>query len=223
MFGWKSATRQKTNRMIEATGAYDGGATGVMSGIVAGTRVATTMGWRDVGALAPGDMVLTFDGGLQEIKTITRRPLWSGKTACPRAFWPLLVPAGVLDNSKPMMVLPRQGVMLESDVAETVLGDPFALIPAAALEGVHAIERVYPNDRIDVITLQFAKDQVVYAEQGALLFCPGAQDLIDIAAHEAPAPCPYEMLSEASAVALMRVATGRRNDLENNFVYMAAA
>jgi hypothetical protein len=238
MFGWKSATRQKTNRMMETTGAYDGGATGVMTGVVAGTRVATTMGWRDVAALTKGDLVLTFDGGLQEVTAIARRPMWTGRSAVPRAFWPLMIPAGALENAKPMMVLPRQGVMLESDVAETVLGDPFALIPAAALEGVGGIERVCPNDPIEVVTLQFATDQVVFAEQGALLFCPAAADLVAAAAAVeagAAVECPYEMLSEARAVALVRgaatCATGpvrhrdgtRGTQASTSFVYMAAA
>ena len=188
------------------SGAFDGGGTGAMSGIIAGTRVATSMGWRDVGALQEGDMVLTFDGGLQPVTGLRRRPMWSGRGACPSAFWPLLIPAGALENAKAMLVLPRQGVMLESDVAEEVLGDPFVLVPAVALEGVRGIERSYPDDPVDVITLSFETDQVVFAEQGALLFCPASGDLVQTAL-EAPAgggECLYEMLPTTSAVHLAR-------------------
>ena len=208
MFGWKSAERRKPNRMMEISGAYDGGATGAMSGIAAGTRVATALGWRDAGALQAGDMVLTFDGGLQPVTAITRRPLWSGAGRCPESFWPLMVPAGVLENATPMLLLPRQGVMLESDLAEDVLGDPFALIPAAALEGVHGIERVYPNDPIEVITLQFETDQVIFAEQGALLFCPAGGDLVRLALQGSKELCPYRMLPETCAVELVRGTNG---------------
>lgn len=206
-FGWNGRNRQKTNRMSDVTGAYDGGGTGAMSGIIAGTRVATSMGWRDVGAIQEGDMVLTFDGGLQPVVSVRRKALWSGSGVCPADFWPLIVPAGALENAKPMRLLPRQGVMLESDVAEAVLGDPFALIPAAALEGVSGIERVFPNDPVEAIALSFETDQVVFAEQGALLFCPGGGDLVQ-AALGAPQrtvnPCAYEMLPATSAVHLAR-------------------
>ncbi len=207
MFGWNGTNRQKTRRMSDATGAYDGGNTGVMTGIIVGTRVATSMGWRDVGAIQEGDMVLTFDGGLQPLSGVRRRAMWSGAGACPPAFWPLVIPAGALENAKAMRLLPRQGVMLESDVAEEVLGDPFALIPAAALDGVSGIERVFPNDPVEVIVLSFETDQVVFAEQGALLFCPAGGDLVQ-AALSAPEravnQCSYEMLPATSAVHLAR-------------------
>lgn len=204
MFAWTGARRPIINRMIESSAAYDGGATGVMTGIIAGTRVATAMGWRDIAALQEGDEVLTFDAGLQPLKAVKSRPLWSGDGPCPRQFWPLAVPAGAIENAKPMMVTRQQGVMLESDVAETVFGDPFALIPAQALEGVHGIEPVYPTDRIEVITLHFDTDQVIFAEQGALLFCPAMEDLVQLAAQDATNHCQYQMLPEASARVLAR-------------------
>ncbi|MDQ2095520.1 Hint domain-containing protein [Rhodalgimonas zhirmunskyi] len=211
MFNWMAERR--TRRMVDTTAACDGGATrsmtgtmtGTMTGLTAGTRVATTLGWRDVAALQPGDMVLTFDGGLQPISRILRRPLWSGQGACPRQFWPLLVPAGALENAKPMKITPRQGVLLESDAAEEVLGDPFALVPAESLEGVNGIERTYPNDPIDVYQLAFDEDQVIFAEQGALLLCPAAGDLVQLAVCENESTSPYRMLPDAVAGA---VATG---------------
>ncbi|UYV36630.1 Hint domain-containing protein [Rhodobacteraceae bacterium D3-12] len=180
--------------MSDMSGAYDGGATGVMSGIVVGTRVATTMGWRDVGGLQVGDMILTFDGGLQPVTGVSRSELWSGEGACPASFWPLMVPAGALENVKPMRILPRQGVMLESDIAEQALGDPFALIQARALDGVRGIERVCPGDQATVVKLSFDTDQVIYAEQGTLLFCPAGKDLLQVAIKEAPEQSDYSFL-----------------------------
>lgn len=202
MFGWTATHKKKTSRIGDVSGAYDGGATGVMSGIVVGTRVATSMGWRDVGGLQLGDMVLTFDGGLQPVTGITRTALWSGNGACPEAFWPLVVPAGALENGKTMRILPRQGVMLESDIAEQALGDPFALIQARALEGVRGIERVFPNDPIEVVTLRFDVDQVVYAEQGTLLFCAAGKDLLQAVTKFAAEQCEYSFLPNQSAVQL---------------------
>lgn len=203
MFGWKSKSRMGSTRMAGTTGAYDGGATGVMTGMISGTRVATAIGWRDVGALQVGDQVLTFDGGIQTIMAVTRRVLWDGAGACPRRFWPLLVPVGGMENAKPMRVLPHQGVMIESDAAEEALGDPFALIPALALEGVSGIERIFPNDTIEVISIVFERDHMIYVEEGALFFCPSALDLLQVILEDAR-ETKYQMMTEARAIALVR-------------------
>ncbi|MEZ5713784.1 MAG: Hint domain-containing protein [Paracoccaceae bacterium] len=189
--------------MVDVSGAYDGGATGVMSGIVAGTRIATSLGWREAGAIQAGDKVMTFDGGLQTVIKVERRMLWSGTGPVPERFWPLLVPAGAIENAAPMLVLPLQGVLLESDLAEEALGDPFALIPAAALEGGAGVERVCPSDPIEVISLHFETDQVVFAEHGALLFCPSGGDLVQIAMRTAARHCPYQMLPVSCAFELV--------------------
>ncbi len=195
MFGWKGAKRQKTYRAPDFAQGRAYGSTGVMSGIVSGTQVATALGWRDVAALQEGDLVLTFDMGLQPVKRITRQPLWSGPDACPEDFWPLRVPAGVLDNETAMTLLPRQGVVLESDVAEARLGDPFALITGAALEGVQGIERVFPQDDMCVLTLHFDSAQVVFAEHGTLMLCPAGGDMRDCAADEEACGAPsYHVL-----------------------------
>ena len=189
--------------MPEVSGALDGGATGVMSGIVVGTRIATAQGWRDAGSIRAGDRVLTFDGGLQIVTRVTRQPLWSGAGPCPEAFWPLLIPTGTIENAAPLKVLPRQGVLLESDLAEQARGDPFALIPAVALEGRGGVERVFPNDPVEVVTLHFEADQVIFAEHGALLFCPSGGDLVQMAMRGPAQPCPYQMLPEPCAFELV--------------------
>lgn len=212
MFGWKRIAGAKAGRMTEQTGAYDGGAdaaedetgaTGAMTGIIGTTRLATPEGWRDAATLQAGDMVMTFDGGFQPLRAVRRRLLWSGPGPCPERFWPLLVPAGAIENVKPMTIPPRQGVMLESDLAERALGDPFALIPAAALEGARGVERVFPKDAIEVICLDFGADQVVFAEHGALLFCPAGCDLVQRALTGRAQHSPYRMLPEASAAELV--------------------
>lgn len=202
MFGWMSAHQSKgTKRMTDITGAYDGGATGVMSGLIEGTRVATAMGWRPVEAIAVGDKVLTFDAGLQAVTRIERRALWSGETGCPTRFWPLEVPAGALGNREVMHLLPNQGVLLESDAAEMVYGDPFTLLPAQALDGVNGIHRVPPRHGVDVVILHFESEQVVFANSGALFFAPSSRDLLDRAFEGDTAPL-YTVLPMDEAVVL---------------------
>jgi hypothetical protein len=148
------------------------GVAGNASGVIAGTRIATSIGWRMVEMIAPGDRVLTFDNGMQEVTHVVHSLLWSSDAPCPRALWPLHVPAGVLGNAQAIVMLPEQSVVVESDVGEEIYGDPFTLIPAAALEGFRGIERRAPEVPTLVITLHFAEDEVVFASGGALFFCP---------------------------------------------------
>ncbi|MDU8927408.1 Hint domain-containing protein [Alisedimentitalea sp. MJ-SS2] len=204
MFGWISAERKGAHRVVDASEVHDGGAHGVLSGITAGTMIATAIGWREVGAVQEGDLVLTFDGGMQRVAKVTRTPLWSGSGRCPKAFWPLMVPVGAIDNAELMIVLPRQGVMLESDLAEKALGDPFALVLAAALEGARGVKRVCPADAVEVVNLHFEADQVIFAEHGALLFCPSGGDLVQIALRGKVQHCPYQMLPEPCAMELVQ-------------------
>jgi|TARA_B110000908_G_scaffold110430_1_gene129539 hypothetical protein len=44
MFGWKSKTNTLPRRMMEQTGADDGGLNAITNGLMVGTRIATTMG-----------------------------------------------------------------------------------------------------------------------------------------------------------------------------------
>lgn len=147
-------------------------ATGVAAGLVAGTLVATAMGWRPVEAIAEGDLVLTFDRGMQPVRGVIRAINWDHDTECPKSLWPLKVPAGALGNRSDMTLLPEQSVMVESDTADMLFGDPFTLLNAADLDGFRGIERVHPEAEIDVIQLNFDDDEIIFANAGALVFCP---------------------------------------------------
>lgn len=163
--------------MAENTGAWNG-QPGVAAGLVSGTRVATRMGWRPVEAIAVGDDVLTFDHGLQTVIEVRREVVWNANSTCPQHLWPLLVPAGALGNLQETYLLPEQQVLVESDAAEDYLGDPFAMLPAAALDGFRGITRQKPADMIEVVTLHFRRDEVVFANIGALFFQPKSSCLV---------------------------------------------
>ncbi|WP_135506254.1 Hint domain-containing protein [Roseovarius aestuariivivens] len=193
MFGWMSArAEQKDGR--HGFAGLSRAATSVEAGLIAGTSVATAMGWRPVEAIAEGDKVLTFDSGLQTVHKVSRIRLWSAEDDCPRQFWPLEVPAGALGNRDVMHVLPGQNVMIESDAAEDLYGDPFSLIPAEAIEGTNGVERVPPQGDIEVIVLHFADDQIVFANNGALFFCPACHDVLQAAASSEQARPHYAIL-----------------------------
>jgi hypothetical protein len=196
-----SAPSLGTKRTAELTGASDGKANGVMTGLLAGTCVATAMGWRRVDAISEGDQALTFDNGLQEVTKVTRHRLWDGEGQCPHRFWPLEVPAGALGNRSTLKILPSQPVMLESDTAEALYDDPFALVRARVLEGIRGIDRTPPANDAEVILLHFADEQVVFGKDGALMFCPSSRDLIErsLDGHESP----YSILPVHEAIRLV--------------------
>lgn len=146
------------------------------SGMVAGTKVATRSGWARVETITAGTQVLTFDGGLQTVVSVTRHVLMAD--TCDIASWPMSVPAGALGNREPMTILPHQPVMIESDLAEEMTGDPFALIPATSLDGLRGITQSRPEAWVEVIQLHFEQDEIVFANIGALFLCRAEADLM---------------------------------------------
>ena len=194
MLGWFSAFSGE-DRFEPGMGALDrDGLAGGDAGLVVGTRIATATGWRPVEAIAAGDRVLTFDAGLQTVTRVERLRLWSEDDPCPQQFWPMEVPAGALGNRERMLILPGQNIMLESDTAEDLYGDPFSLIPAGAMEGVRGIDRVPPEQDVEIVLLHFPEEQVVFAENGALFLCPASLDMIECAREESARPF-YSVLS----------------------------
>lgn len=156
--------------MAELSGATDGGLL-ANRGLISGTRIGSAMGWRAVEALAPGDLVLTFDNGLQPLVEVRRETycltdMMANNTAT------VIVPAGAMGNAVDVELLAGQGVLIESEAACDALGDPFAVIKAKALHGFRGIHCCPPAPQIEVITLVFASEQVIYAEGGILLHCP---------------------------------------------------
>lgn len=167
------------------------------TGLIAGTKVATPTGWRLVEAIAAGDKVLTFDGGMQTVVSVVRILIAAPDSGVQDVT--MMVPTGALGNCEPMFMMSHQAVFVESDTAEVVFGDPFAMIPAAALEGFRGIEAVVAAPQTEVVTLQFARDEVVFANIGALFFCPRANDLLD----DARAPAAYEVMTQETADVLI--------------------
>jgi hypothetical protein len=140
------------------------------TGLVAGTRVETARGWTPVERVMTGEKVQTWDGGLQPVTRIERTVFGADLGAAyPEGL--LMVPGGALNNCDAFYLMPEQHVLLESAIADEVLGNPSVLVPAAALEGYRGIARVMPVDLVEVVTLFFDAEEVVYANTGALMHC----------------------------------------------------
>ena len=142
---------------------------GLDEGIFADTPIATPVGWRPAGGMVAGSKVMTFDGGVQIVEQVQYAPYLSNHAN----LWPLLVPIGALGNKDELVLLPNQKVLLESDTAEDLFNDPFALIPAYVLDGWRGISRYRPQSGRAVVQIRFARSQIVYASRGVLLACAG--------------------------------------------------
>ncbi len=140
-------------------------------GLIDGTRVATPGGWGSVQSINVGDEVLTFDAGFQRVAAVITDTVFDPEQVTPRGLWPVRVPAGVLDNRQDLLVQPHQGVLVESPDVRDKWGDPYAVIPGAALEVLQGVERVAPEGALQATLLVFAEDQMVFANGGALMFC----------------------------------------------------
>lgn len=179
MFGWNDDRGRGTPHMTEALAAFGDMLITGQSGLLSGTRVPSNLGWRSVEELKVGDLVLTFDNAMQPIVDIQRETLVLPEGRNLGAQQPVRVPKGALFNRQELWLMPDQGMMVESEVAQDVLGDPYAVVPARMLVGFRGIESGLPGDRLNVTTLAFRRDEVVYLEGGMLAHCPCPQQVLN--------------------------------------------
>lgn len=141
-------------------------------GVMAGTAIASSDGWRPVEALAVGDRVWTFDNGLRPILEIRRTVFGRTQLDREKAPAPLVIPAAALGNEADITLLPHVGLLLECENASDAMGDPFAVIPITALDGICGIHRAPAQRRMEVFSLIFAEEEVIYIDSGLLIHCP---------------------------------------------------
>ncbi len=145
----------------------------VTTGLAAGTPVETRSGWRAVDTLRPGDAVQTLDGGLRRIAAMDRTwllPAMQGSV--------LDLAGGVFGNCDRVTLLPDQHLLLDLDAADLTgdLPDALgALMAAQALDGHRGITRRISRAPLEVVTLMFPEEELVWAASGLLLHCPSVR------------------------------------------------
>jgi hypothetical protein len=142
----------------------------VTTGLIAGTLVETKTGWQPVETLAIGDAVQTLDGGLARILALDRRAFRPEPETAP-----LLIPGGSFDACSDLLVLPGQHLLLDT-LDDTATDAAFAMLPALALQGRGGVKRHATEGTLHIITPLFADEEVIYANSGVLLHCPGVTD-----------------------------------------------
>lgn len=143
----------------------------VTSGLVAGTLVETAAGWQPVEALQPGDALHTLDGGLARILRLDCRSM----QPAPETTL-ILVKGGTFDTCSDMVLVAGQHLLIDTLDDPAMNGAPFALVPARALLGCDGVQRRSLTAPIRIITPIFADEEVIYANSGALIHCPGLVD-----------------------------------------------
>ncbi len=135
-----------------------------MTGILAGTMVETTTGWRDVQTLTIGDSVHTFDGGQARILGLDRRIIAGGTIT-------VHAPGGLIDNCSDVWLTSGQHILIDT-LDDPQFPDALAvLVPATALTILPGIT-CQTAALAEVITPLFADEEVIYANSGTLLHCP---------------------------------------------------
>lgn len=136
-------------------------------GMVAGTLVETATGWKPVQDLRLGEALQTLDGGLVRVRAFDRQQLIA-------AAMLVHIPGGAFDACSDVLLLPDQPVLL--DTLGVQIADQealFVLVPAMALIGLHGVRRVAASRPLEVVTPLFDEEEMVYAQTGVLLRCPG--------------------------------------------------
>lgn len=175
------------------------------SGLLATTQVATGSGWRAVSDLVVGDLVLTFDAGLQPVWEIQRDTLNPAAADHPsQSCGTVHVPQGALGNDQGFDLMPDQGVLVESRADQAPDGspddspvDPFCVIPARALIGQGGIHLRPADAPLNVSILSFSQDAVIYTRCGLRTYCPSPTDLLTAAQG------PYRVLGADQSQALL--------------------
>lgn len=189
--------------------AKDG--SGLDNGLIAGTVVATEMGWTPVEELRSGDRVVTFDNGMQALKSVRISSLWTAEASAPNCLWPLAIPARVLGNRSEIRLLPSQTLLIDSDEAEELFGDPFTMVSAASLDGYKGITRVPPTREVTVVSLVFENAEVIYVSGTTLVHCPSdtvasVSSIAGVA--NTGSATPYHLLTPTQARRLMEMMQG---------------
>ncbi|MFN7002829.1 MAG: Hint domain-containing protein [Roseinatronobacter sp.] len=173
-------------------------------GFLHGSRIATEHGWQTVENVLPGEQVLTFDYGPQTV--LENKVIEIRRDTIPdRKARLIAIPSGALGNKQDVRVLPMQEVLIESDEAEELYGDPFVLIPAVMLEGYKGIHKVPLAGNLSLSMLIFEREQVVHSTGGLLSLATTQGAFSPLSATAENAQSRYTRLSTAELLDLMKL------------------
>ncbi|MGL5012004.1 MAG: Hint domain-containing protein, partial [Paracoccaceae bacterium] len=115
-----------------------------------------------------GDSLYTVDGGAAPILGLDRQWIMPQPD-----LHTVHIPGGTIDNDDDLTLLSGQMILLDT-MGDRMLPDAaLVLIPATALIGWRGCTRGLLAHKTEVITPLFAAEEIVYANAGSMLRCPG--------------------------------------------------
>lgn len=122
---------------------------------VAGTRVDTPTGPRDVSTLRPGDLVHTLDSGPLPL-------VWTGQRTVNGwgDFAPIRFERGCFGSTHALMVSPQHRMLVEGWQAQLFFGAEQVLVPAKALVNGTTVTCV-PQPQVTYVHIMFSAHQIV--------------------------------------------------------------
>jgi len=133
-------------------------------GLFPGSVVMTDTGPKMVERLAEGDLLETFEQGLQPVSGLLIRAPMRARS---EADLPFFVPEGVLGNEFPIVLPPHATVVMESDRLEETTGDPFVTVPLVTLNGLAGIHRTTLRLGSISIAIQLSEPSLINVGCGA--------------------------------------------------------
>ena len=132
-----------------------------------GTRIETDRGLVPVEALAPGDLVLTRDHGLQPLRWVGRRQLSYLDLLANPDLQPVRIGRDAVDGIGPdrsMLVSPQHRLLIEGAAAELLFGEAEVLVAAKHLLGRAEVTRALPTEGVTYIHLLFDRHEIVQSD-----------------------------------------------------------
>ncbi|NVO55821.1 Hint domain-containing protein [Rhodobacteraceae bacterium B1Z28] len=173
-------------------------------GFVHGTKVATTSGWKLVERIIVGDLVRTLDHGFKEVRRVSTSwvSISDGETRA--EYLPIFVPARAAYNGRPVWLMPEQGLALDLSKTDPET-DGFSIVPARMLSGRCRLTSQAPGPSLEVSTLFFDKDEVIFVEGGLQAYCPSGR----FSMRTEPNHPSYQVAEEDAAVTLIESIANR--------------
>ncbi|MEL6523379.1 MAG: Hint domain-containing protein, partial [Pseudomonadota bacterium] len=135
-------------------------------GVLSGTLVETSRGWRRVEYLDRFSKLYTYDGELRQIVGLQRGSLGNDGSMV------VCVPGGKLNVCQDLLLLPDQPILVGSRGGQDGRGK---LCLAKHLCGRWGVRAARLPRGTTVFQLAFEEEELIYANTGALIYCPATK------------------------------------------------
>lgn len=134
---------------------------------VAGTLIETATGPKPVESIRPGDLVMTRDNALQQVRWVGQRTVHADALAAEERLRPIRIRKGALGAGLPLndMLLSRQHrLLVTGERVQQICGSDEVLLPALRFLGWPGVDMVGPGGPVSYHHLLFDRHQVIIAE-----------------------------------------------------------